>query len=582
MTRRLSRLSLLWKILLSTSVAITILFAITGGIAVTSATRATSESVQQEVQSSFQAYQSLWRSRAERLSSISLILSAMSDVRAAFGTGDAATIRDSAGELWSRVSDEDAFFLVTTPDGGVIASLGGPAQHALPLDLPVVRQARARFPSQTSGFIARDGRLFHITITPVYVQATRENALLNVLVAGYEINRTVAAEMKKTTGGSEFLFLSEGRVAATTLPASVASGIARQVAARVRRIRAGGSEYAPLVTSLADVHGAPVGQLAILRSFDAANAQISGLRLNLSLLWLASMAAGLALTYFPARRIVEPVKELDRAAAEVARENYHCEVSVTSEDELGRLTSTFNTMLASIRNAREELIRSERISTIGRLAASIVHDLRNPLAAIHSGAEMLIDAGLSPEQVQRLASNMFRASLQVQQLLQDLLDLGRGKAGRARPANLRELVTTVADSFSAAAETQGVKLVVDVPDDLELLLDQRRIERVFLNLMGNALDVMHGGGIITISARREAEAAVVEVRDTGPGIAPEIRDRLFQPFVTAGKASGLGLGLALARQTVVDHGGDMWLDGKGPGACFAFRLPLAPVPVARA
>ena len=125
MRNPLSRISLLWKILLSTSVAITLLFAVTGWIAVYSATRATTYSVEHEVTASFQAYQSLWKSRADRLASISSILSAMSDVRTAFGSADEATIRDTAGELWARVSDEDAFFLVASPRGQVIASLGG-------------------------------------------------------------------------------------------------------------------------------------------------------------------------------------------------------------------------------------------------------------------------------------------------------------------------------------------------------------------------------------------------------------------------------------------------------------------------
>ena len=117
------------------------------------------------------------------------------------------------------------------------------------------------------------------------------------------------------------------------------------------------------------------------------------------------MTVGFVLTYLLARRIVEPVEQLDRAAAEVARQNYAIEVPVRSEDELGRLARTFNTMCASIRQAREDLIRQERISTIGRLSGSIVHDLRNPLAAIYGGAEMLVDADLPPAHVKRLAGN---------------------------------------------------------------------------------------------------------------------------------------------------------------------------------
>ena len=101
------------------------------------------------------------------------------------------------------------------------------------------------------------------------------------------------------------------------------------------------------------------------------------------------------------------------------------------------------------------------------------------------------------------------------------------------------------------------------------------MERVFLNLIGNALEAMPDGGEVHIGARIDHDDALVEVRDTGPGIAPEIRSKLFQPFVSAGKRNGLGLGLALSRQTVLEHGGDMWVQSDpGHGARFYFRLPL--------
>jgi signal transduction histidine kinase len=104
------------------------------------------------------------------------------------------------------------------------------------------------------------------------------------------------------------------------------------------------------------------------------------------------------------------------------------------------------------------------------------------------------------------------------------------------------------------------------------------MERVFANLAANALEMMPDGGRIRISANAGKGFVTVEVRDTGPGIAPEIRDNLFEPFVSAGKKSGLGLGLALARQTVLDHGGDMWAESEpGGGACFRLRLPMTQV-----
>src|SRR3989449_4543037 len=184
MTPRGRGLSLLWKILLSTSVALTALFAVTGWIVQNHVIHTTDQSLEEEVASSFQAYESLWKARADRLGSVSLILSGMSDVRAAFSTGDQATIRDTARELWAKISDENALFLVTDPKGSVIASLGGVPSSSLSRDLPVVRAAASQFPRQATGFMVHDGHLFQIAVTPVYVESLRGPALLNVLVAG--------------------------------------------------------------------------------------------------------------------------------------------------------------------------------------------------------------------------------------------------------------------------------------------------------------------------------------------------------------------------------------------------------------
>jgi signal transduction histidine kinase len=579
---RISGLSLLGKILLSTSIALTLLFAITGWIVQDTATRAMSASVDDEVQASFHAYDSLWRSRAETLASLSLVLSRMSDVRAAFGTGDQATIRDTAAELWSKVSSHDAIFLVTDPRGRVLASLGGKLDRALQQDLPVVREAAAIFPKQASGFMTAGGRLYHIAVTPVYVQASGGLGLLNVLVAGYSVDADLAASLKESTGGSDFCFLSGGIVAASTLDSAASSriGAAKAAPGSLQRIDAGGAEYTMLGTPLLDVEGQPIGELRILRSFESARQHIMSLRRNIVLIWLFAVLLGLLLTYSLARRILKPVKELDRAAAEVSRGNYDYRVPVESpgianNDELGRLAEAFNAMCASIQEGRRELIRQERIATIGRLSTSIVHDLRNPLAAIYGGAEMLIDSELSPHQIQRLAGNIYRSSRRMQQLLQELVDTGRGTPTGAEVCQLKEIITAASEVYAGAAEAQAVAMEIDVSEQIELPLERNRMERVFLNLIDNALEAMPGGGRLRIAAETRDHSVVVRVQDTGPGIAPEIRARLFQPFVTAGKKNGVGLGLAFSHQTVLDHGGELWADAESKeGACFFVKLPL--------
>src|SRR5471030_1171872 len=267
---RFSHLSLQWKILVSASVAITVLLALTGWMVLSNAMYTTSQSLKEEVHTSFQAYESLWKSRADQLSSISLILSGMSDVRAAFGTGDEATIRDTAGGLWARISPDNAIFLVTDPQGNAIASLGGAPTAAPGGRLHAsVRAAALKFPRQSSGFMIRDAHLYQIAVTPVYIQSDDTTALLNVLVAGYEVNAAVAGELKHSTGGSEFLFVCEGRVIASTLGPGAAATVAGNLRGSngVDRVSDGTVEYAPLPTDLFDIDGKPIGQLWILRSF---------------------------------------------------------------------------------------------------------------------------------------------------------------------------------------------------------------------------------------------------------------------------------------------------------------------------
>jgi signal transduction histidine kinase len=126
--------------------------------------------------------------------------------------------------------------------------------------------------------------------------------------------------------------------------------------------------------------------------------------------------------------------------------------------------------------------------------------------------------------------------------------------------------------MAPAADAQAVTVSLHVPEEIEIPLERSRMERVFVNLFSNSLDAMPDGGRIEITARRDESVVLVEVGDTGPGISTEVRASLFQPFHSS-KRNGLGLGLALSRQTVLDHGGDMWADGEGSsGARICLRL----------
>ena len=220
--------------------------------------------------------------------------------------------------------------------------------------------------------------------------------------------------------------------------------------------------------------------------------------------------------------------------------------------------------------------RPERFYKMDHLSASIMHDLRNPLAAIYGCAEMLLDANLDAAQTRRVASNIHRAASRMRELLSGLTRIARGHTEAKECCNLRAVLEASCEA-AGVAERDGIEILLDVPARIEIPLARARMECVFLNLIVNALEAMPRGGAIRITAVEAGDCALIEVEDTGPGIPAEIRSRLFEPFVTAGKKEGLGLGLTLSRQAVRDHGGELWAE-PAAGACFVMSLPLRSAP----
>jgi two-component system, NtrC family, sensor histidine kinase HydH len=215
----------------------------------------------------------------------------------------------------------------------------------------------------------------------------------------------------------------------------------------------------------------------------------------------------------------------------------------------------------------------EDVSGIEWLSTSIVHDLRNPLGSIYAAAEMLIDLDSGPTQVKRLATNIYRAAGRMRELLADLNSVARGNRSTAEMCDISDVIAAAAEAASTATENHSVQILLDVPERIELPLIRSRMERVFINLIANALEAMPSGGEVRIVVRKAGIFVLIELEDTGPGIPRGIRDHLFERFVTAGKQDGLGLGLALSRQTVLEHGCDIWTEPAN-GARFVIRLLL--------
>src|SRR5690349_14567175 len=312
----LKHVSLLWRILLSTSLAIGALLGITGWLVDAFAVRLSEQSVEDEIRVSLESFKARWNDQTRNLASLNRIISSMSDVRAAFQTRDRATIRDTAQELWSRVSQENVVFLVLSPNGEELASLGGSYPSRL-LDNDSLTAAMSRFPNQVSGFISRGSGLFYVVLTPVYVQAGSDQELLNILLAGFEVNRQFAETLKQSARDSDFAFVASRKVIATTLPFADTGAIGATCRSdSLRHLDLNGNDYVALGNPLNSIDGKPIADLCVVRSFSAARHTLNELQRTIGAIWILSVIAGLGISYLLARYIVRPLKRLDRAASE--------------------------------------------------------------------------------------------------------------------------------------------------------------------------------------------------------------------------------------------------------------------------
>jgi signal transduction histidine kinase len=226
-----------------------------------------------------------------------------------------------------------------------------------------------------------------------------------------------------------------------------------------------------------------------------------------------------------------------------------------------------------------EVIEAERLALVGNFARSIVHDLKNPLSIIGISAEMFDMPNIRPEVRAQTQARIKKQVERINDMVGDILIFSEGerKDRQVKPADYRAFVLELAAELRAEAGLKDVRIEIEnIPAAVFIPFDPRRLGRVFYNLVHNATDVMPNGGTIFLRFNADEKEIVTEIEDTGPGIAPEIADKLFQPFATHGKSHGTGLGLSICKKIVEDHGGRIWVRNEPKrGAIFCFALPLA-------
>ncbi len=247
------------------------------------------------------------------------------------------------------------------------------------------------------------------------------------------------------------------------------------------------------------------------------------------------------------------------------------DLSLLLVQEISRRLREFNRQYIS------KLLQADRMALVGRFASSIVHDLKNPLTIIRMSAELVCSGEVTAEARETAQEQIGNQVERITSLVNDILDFTQGGPSELEvaPFDYAEFVRTLVEEFRGEMALKSVALEYEnAPPAVKVPLNPRRLSRVFYNLFGNAADAMPGGGAIRLRFRLSDSQVATEIEDTGPGIASEIVDRLFEAFVSFGKPRGTGLGLSIAQRIVEEHGGRIFARNQaGSGAVFCFTLP---------
>jgi signal transduction histidine kinase len=217
---------------------------------------------------------------------------------------------------------------------------------------------------------------------------------------------------------------------------------------------------------------------------------------------------------------------------------------------------------------------SERLTSIGQLLSQIIHDFKTPMTVISGYVQLMSDAD-DPQQRAEYAEEILKQFDILTAMQREVLEFARGERNIfIRRVYLKKFFADLTRQLGHEVDGRAIELELDVDTKLVARFDENRVARAIHNLARNAVEAMlERGGRLTIRARMEGQDLVIRVRDTGPGIPPEIEGRLFQSFVTAGKKGGTGLGLAIVKKIAEEHGGSVSVQSSPEGAEFTLRLP---------
>jgi len=335
------------------------------------------------------------------------------------------------------------------------------------------------------------------------------------------------------------------------------------------------------------VEGSPVrwGSVKIGMSMREADEEIQATRLRLILIGGLGLLGGIIGSLLLARSITRPLKKLIDGTVRISKGDFAHNIDVSTRDEIGTLAESFNDMSQQLlltkqgmETANKRLVQAEKLASIGRISASIAHEIRNPLTAVKLNIQKISGSTCWGE-IERGHLEITQEGVgHIEIFIKELLNFTRVSDLNCDYFPIEQIIESAYKMISESLKLKEIQFHKDVQEGLPLLfVDGDRLRQVFLNILRNASEAVDDGGEITIAVsllgNGSDKAMRVEISDNGPGIPEKERENIFEPFYTM-KSSGFGLGLANAKKIIEQHNGSIRVIHKaGAGACFEILIP---------
>jgi two-component system NtrC family sensor kinase len=302
---------------------------------------------------------------------------------------------------------------------------------------------------------------------------------------------------------------------------------------------------------------------------------------------VVGMATALIVSTFLANSVLQPIKHLVFASQQLAKGNLEYEVKLKSKDEIGKLGETFNIMASSLKErderlkeyTQQQIMKSERLATLGQLAAGVAHEINNPLGAVLMYAHLSLEEMEAEDPRRKNLEKAIGEATRCKDIVRGLLDFARQTEPKVEESDVNEILKRTLSLLENQALFQNVKITKALSPSLpKAMMDGSQIQQVFTNIILNAAEAIDGEGELTVATRMtpDGESIEIEFTDTGCGILQENLEKMFDPFFTTKEVgNGTGLGLAVSYGIVARHKGTIDVKSKpGKGSTFVVRLPL--------